>query len=179
MFFVSQPLTTSPETYKTETQKSIYHLLAELGISFTRVDSDPGLTMEDCVAIAKGLDNPIVKTLFLCNRQKTSFYLLAMPADKAFVTKDFSKALGISRVSFAPIELLEPMLGTQQGATTILSIFHDTDQRIKLVIDEDTLQDEMFACTDSTATCFIKIAKKELLSKYLKHTKHDPIIIKL
>jgi Ala-tRNA(Pro) deacylase len=135
--------------------------------------------MEDCVAIAKGLDNPIVKTIFLCNRQKTSFYLLAMPADKAFVTKDFSKALGISRVSFAPTELLEPMLGTQQGATTILSIFHDTDQRIKLVIDEDTLQDEMFACTDSTATCFIKIAKKELLSKYLIHTKHDPIIIKL
>jgi Ala-tRNA(Pro) deacylase len=179
MFYVSEQLTTAPETFKTETQKEIYGILAELGIRFIRVDSDPGLTMEDCIEIAKGLDNPIVKTLFLCNRQKTSFYLLAMPADKAFVTKDFSKALGISRVSFAPTELLEPMLGTQQGATTILSIFKDTEQKVKLVLDEETLQGEMFACTDSTATCFIKIAKKELLSKYMLHSNHEPIIIKL
>ena len=42
----------------------------------------------------------ICKNLFLCNRQKTNFYLLVMPGDKPFKTKELSKQMGISRLSF-------------------------------------------------------------------------------
>ena len=46
----------------------------------------------------------ICKNLFLCNRQKTEFYLLAMPGDKLFQTKELSRQLGTARLSFAPPE---------------------------------------------------------------------------
>ncbi len=41
------------------------------------------------------------KNLFLCNRQKTQFYLLMLEGEKVFKTKDLSKQLGVARLSFA------------------------------------------------------------------------------
>ena len=57
--------------------------------------------------IDKKLDMKMVKTLFLCDRHKTDFYLFVTTGDKPFKTKLFSSALGISRVSFAPAEFME------------------------------------------------------------------------
>ena len=60
--------------------------------------------MEACAAISDALGIRICKNLFLCNRQKTDFYLLTMPEDKPFHTKDLSAQIGSSRLSFAPPE---------------------------------------------------------------------------
>lgn len=54
----------------------------------------------------------------LCNRQQTAFYLFITSGDKPFHAKDFSAALGVSRVSFAPAARMEQMLGTKIGAAT-------------------------------------------------------------
>ena len=43
-----------------------------------RVDTDEAITMQDCAEIEKALNVEIVKTLFLCNRQKTKFYLFIL-----------------------------------------------------------------------------------------------------
>lgn len=47
------------------------------------------------------LGEKICKNLFLCNRQKTQFYLLMLEGEKVFKTKDLSKQLGVARLSFA------------------------------------------------------------------------------
>lgn len=70
---------------------AVYDKLEELGISFTRVDHDHADTMEDCLLIERTLGARICKNLFLCNRQQTDFYLLMMPGDKPFKTKDLSR----------------------------------------------------------------------------------------
>ena len=44
--------------------------------------------MEACNAIDAVLGVLICKNLFLCNRQKTNYYLLMMPGDKKFKTKE-------------------------------------------------------------------------------------------
>ncbi len=62
--------------------------------------------MNDYIVINQKLDMEMVKTLFLCNRQQTEFYMLVTKGDKPFRSKDFSHALGIARVSFAPAEKL-------------------------------------------------------------------------
>ena len=120
-FYVSEQLSTPPEHPSTPLQKAVYEAFARLDIPFVRVDTDPGITMEDCRHIEDGLGCPIVKTVFVCNRQQTEFYLYVMPADKPFVTREFCGALGIPRVSFASAEKLMELTGVAPGATTILS----------------------------------------------------------
>ena len=118
-----------------------------------------------------------VKTLFLCNRQKTNFYLFVTLDGKPFVTKDFSSALGISRVSFASEELLFSMLGTKIGATTVLSSIIDTENKVRIVFDKEVLENEWYGCTDSTTTSYMKLKTSDVLEKYIPFTKHEITVI--
>ena len=108
MFFVSDIYTTTPASYQTPLQEKTYQALAALKIPYQRVETDEAITMEDCVQINAKLQMKMVKTLFLCNRQQTAFYLFVTAGDKPFHSKDFSNALGVARVSFAPAEYSAP-----------------------------------------------------------------------
>ena len=168
MFKVSDIITTAPEKFASELQRCVYETFARLGIPFERVDTDPGLTMEDCQHIDAKIGVRIVKTIFVCNRQQTEFYLYVTTDDKPFVTRDFCGALGIPRVSFASAEKLWELTGVEVGATTILSAILPQAAGVHLVMDRGVAESEWFACTDGTATCFVKLRTRDLLDKYLK-----------
>ena len=78
------------ETGRLEKEIKVYDLLDGLGIEYQRTDHEEANTMEACNEIDRGLGTAICKNLFLCNRQKTNFYLLLLPGDKPFLTKDLS-----------------------------------------------------------------------------------------
>ena len=177
MFKVSEIITTPPEEFLSPLQKLVYETLDRLGIPFERVDTDPGLTMEDCQIIDRKIGVRIVKTIFLCNRQQTEFRIYVTSDDKPFVTKDFCRKLGIPRVSFAPADKLEELTGLKVGATTILSAVLPSARDVILVMDKKIAKSEWYACTDGTATCFIKIRTKDLLEKYIPSTGHSLIVI--
>ena len=177
MFYVSEIKRTAPETFSTPLQKKVYEMFSELGIPFERVDTDPGITMEDCRNINAGIGGRIVKSIFLCNRQQTKFYLYVTRDDKPFITKDFGQALGIPRVSFASAEKLLEIAGTEHGATTVLSACLDSAKEVTFVLDKEVLEGESYCCTDGTAGCFIKINVSDLLDKFLPACGHEPIII--
>lgn len=177
MFYVSDIITTPPEEFFSPLEAKIFEAFSALGIPFQRVESDPGITMEDCKAIGEGLGESIVKTVFLCNRQETAFYLYVTRDDKPFVTREFCSALGIPRVSFASPEKLEELTGVKVGATTILSCILPECGSVKLVMDREIANREYFACTDGRATCFVKIRTADLLEKYIPHSGHSLCII--
>ena len=177
MFKVSEIITTPPEEFLSPLQKLVYETLDRLGIPFERVDTDPGLTMEDCQIIDRKIGVRIVKTIFLCNRQQTEFRIYVTSDDKPFVTKDFCSKLGIPRVSFAPADKLEELTGVKVGATTILSAVLPAAKDVILVVDKEIVESEWYACTDGTATCFIKIRTKDLLEKYIPSTGHTLTVI--
>ena len=166
-FYVSEPLSTPPATFETPLQALIYQTFAAKGIPYSRVDTDPGITMEDCAHISARIGVQIVKTIFLCNRQQTAFYLYVTSHDKPFVTRDFCSALGIPRVSFASAERLWELTGVRVGATTILSAVLPAAAGVHLVMDADIARGERFACTDGTPTCFVTLPTRDLLEKYL------------
>ena len=176
-FYVSEPMPTPPPKFKTPLQKAIYEAFERLEIPFTRVDTDPGITMEDCAHIDGALGTRIVKTVFVCNRQQTEFYLYAMPSDKPFVTRDFCAALGIPRVSFASGENLQALTGVTAGATTILSAVLPQAAGVHIVLDRAVAEAPWFACTDGTPTCFVRISTHDLLEKYLPSCGVVPAII--
>ena len=179
MFYVSEVKTEAPKVFESELQQRIYETFADLDIHFERVDNDPAITMEDCVLINERLNMKTVKSLFLCNRQQTNFYLFVTLDGKPFVTKDFSSALGISRVSFASEELLFSMLGTKIGATTVLSSIIDTENKVRIVFDKEVLKNEWYGCTDSTTTSYMKLKTSDVLEKYLPFTKHEITVIEV
>ena len=177
MIHTSEIKSETPAVFVNETQRRVYAALERLAIPFGRIDNDPAVTMEDCIAIDQALGVPTVKTLLLCNRQQTMFYLYVMPGDKPFSTKDFGAALQISRVSFAPAEMLQEFLGTEVGATTPLSLVSDTENRVRLIIDKAAVAPESVGCPDGTTTCYMRIRTADLLEKFIPATNHTPTFI--
>ena len=146
-----------------------YRLLNDLDIDFVRTDhpDEPATSMEVCENVDAILGVKICKNLFLCNRQKTNFYLLVMPGDKPFKTKELSGQLGISRLSFGEPQYMEEFLDLQPGSVSVLGLMNDHDRRVRLLIDEDVLQEEQFGCHPCMNTSSIRFATKDLIDKIL------------
>ena len=107
-----------PDTNENRMDKEIrvYDLLDSLGILYERVDHEAANTMEACIEIDKVLEPAVIcKNLFLCNAQKTKFYLLMIREDKKFKTKEISHQINSSRLSFAPPEFMEQYLDITPG----------------------------------------------------------------
>ncbi|MFL0196014.1 prolyl-tRNA synthetase associated domain-containing protein [Clostridium sp. WILCCON 0269] len=179
MFFVSNIYTTPPDKFDTPLQKETYRVLHNLCIPFERVATDEAITMEDCVYIDKKLDMKMVKTLFLCNRQQTVFYLFITKGDKSFSSKDFSNALGVARVSFAPEYLMEKMLETKIGAATVFSAMLDNNNAVQIVFDKDVVAEEWYGCSDGTTTGYMKIRTAQIIHDFLPFVEHTPSIIQV
>lgn len=179
MFYTSEIKNTAPPEFKTELQKKVYGALNELGIAYERIDTDEAISMEDCVLINEKLKMKMVKTLFLCNRQKTDFYLFVTTADKPFNTKELSNVLNISRLSFAPAELLETMLGTKIGAATIFGLMLDENNTVKVLLDEDVTMEEYYGCSDGTTTGYMKIKTEYIIKDFLHYAQHEPMVIEI
>lgn len=179
MITVSEIQTSAPQIFKTNLQEKVYCTLEDLQIPFERVDTDEVITMEDCIAVNEKLNMKMVKTLFLCNRQQTEFYLFITCGDKPFRSKDFSNAFAVSRVSFAPAELMETMLGTKIGAATVFSSFLDCENKVQIVFDKDVLSEEYYGCSDGTTTGYMKIRTEDIVRKFLSYAKHKPAVIEV
>lgn len=179
MFFVSEIQNTAPRHFQTPLQAMTYAALDKLHIPFERVDTDEAVTMDDCTAIDEKLKMNMVKTLFLCNRQQTEFYLFITTGGKPFRAKNFSSALGVSRVSFAPAGLMQTMLGTKIGAATVFSSLLDSENRVKIVLDKDVLREEWYGCSDGTTTSYLKIRTADICQLLLPFAKHEAAVIEV
>lgn len=167
----------SPEDMTGREDKEIrtYRLLDELGIAFDRTDhpEEPATTMEICARVDAVLGVNICKNLFLCNRQKTDFYLLVMPGDKPFKTKELSGQLGVSRLSFAGPEHMEELLDILPGSVSVMGLANDRENRVRLLVDEDLLGEEWFGCHPCVNTSSIRLKTKDVMEVFLTAVKHD------
>lgn len=177
--FISDITNEKPSEFNGETQRLIYELLDRSGIEWSRVDNDPAITVDDCEEISRRLDSPTVKSLLVANRQLTKFYLVVMPGHKPFVTKEFTAALGVSRVSFVKPEVLMEKLGLEVGSATPLAIAADRGGEVRLVIDREAIERDTMLLPDGTTTCYMKIPSRGFMESYLPLTGHEADIISL
>lgn len=162
-----------------EKEMAIYNLLEQLEISYLRMDHDAADTIEDCKEIESILGIKICKNLFLCNRQKTRFYLLVIPGNKRFVTKEVSKQIGSSRLSFADAEDMEKYLNTTPGSASILGLMNDKEHKVHLLIDREIIESKYFGCHPCINTSSLKLKTSDILEKFLPYTGHEPCIVEL
>lgn len=156
-----------------------YDLLDKLGIEYIRTDHEPASNMEACNEIDAVLGVVICKNLFLCNRQKTVFYLLMMPGDKKFKTKELSAQINSSRLSFADPEDMLKYLDIEPGSVSIMGLMNDSEHAVQLLIDEDVLKGEYLGCHPCVCTSSLKMKTEDVLTKFLPATGHEYRTVKL
>ena len=156
-----------------------YNFLDGLGVDYQRMDHEAAFTMEACKEVDEALGVEMCKNLFLCNRQKTAFYLLMIPDTKVFHTKDLSAQIGSARLSFAKPEYMEEFLDITPGSVSVMGLMNDKEHRVQLLIDEDVLDGEYIGCHPCINTSSIRFKVKDLIEKVIPAMGHDFVKVKL
>ena len=159
----------------------VYDFLDKLGIQYQRIDHEAAMTMEACEEIdhALGDNTTICKNLFLCNRQETDFYLLLMPGDKPFKTKDLSAQIHSARLSFAKPEYMEKYLDITPGSVSVLGLMNDSEKKVQLLIDEYVMKEPYFGCHPCINTSSLKFTTEDLMQKIIPALEHEPVTVTL
>lgn len=184
-------------TGRQERELRVYDLLDSIGVDYDRLDHAPAMTMEVCDAVNaafgrmtleefKAEDSNdrtkhaiICKNLFLCNRQKTKFYLLMIPGDKKFLTKNLSAQINSARLSFAGEEDMLKFLDVTPGSVSVLGLMNDHGHIVQLLIDSDVLQSEYVGCHPCINTSSLRMKTKDLMEKVIPALQHEPVIVNL
>jgi len=184
-------------TDRLEREIRVYDLLDNIGVAYDRLDHAAAMTMEVCEDInaafgrmtleefkAESDDERtkhaiVCKNLFLCNRQKTKFYLLMTPGDKKFLTKNLSAQINSARLSFAGEEEMLKYLDITPGSVSVLGLMNDHDNAVQLLIDSDVLLSEYVGCHPCVNTSSLRMRTSDLIEKILPAIHHSPVIVTL
>jgi len=166
-------------TGRPEREVAVYDLLDRLEIEYVRVDHEEANTMEACEAIDRALGTIMCKNLFLCNRQKTDFYLLMMPGDKPCKTKVVSKQIGSARLSFAEAEFMEEYLNILPGSVSVMGLMNDKEHHVQLLMDKEVAESETLGCHPCVNTSSLRLSIQDILEKFLPAVEHAPVMVEL
>ena len=162
-----------------EKEVRTYDFLDKLNIEYERIDHEAAMTMEECADVDEALGAMICKNLFLCNRQETTFYLLMIPGDKKFKTKDLSAQIHSSRLSFAKETYMEEFLDITPGSVSVLGLMNDTENAVQLVLDKPIAESVRIGCHPCINTSTLAVSTQDILTKFLPAVRHEPIIVDL
>ena len=168
-----------PEEARLEKEMRCYDLLDLLGISYIRADHDHADTIELCHEIEKILGCHICKNLLLTNRQMTAFYLLLMPGDKPFKTKDLSKQISSARLSFASGEQMQDLLDITPGSLSVLGLMNDTEGKVKLLMDSDLMALEYVGFHPCINSSTLKLKMSDVIELLAPAMHHDITFVEL
>ena len=164
--------TTAPTDLREEREMRCYRLLDSLNIKYERTDHEETKTVDSCNETEQLLNIKICKNLFLCNSQKSKFYLLVMCGDKQFKTKEISEQINSSRLSFAPEEYMVKYLDTYPGSVSILGLMNDIGNNVTLLVDREVSSMEYFGCHPCKNTSSMKIRWKDIEEIFLPYVSH-------
>lgn len=166
-------------TNRLEKEMRTYQLLDSLSIPYVRLDHDITATIESCHKVEEMFQIEICKNLFLCNTQKTKFYLLMLAGNKKFKTAEVSRQINSPRLSFANEDYMEKFLDLSPGSVTVLGLMNDKNNDVQLLIDKDILSQQYFGCHPCINTSSLKLKVTDLIDKILPAMHHEPIIVEL
>lgn len=164
-----------PAEKRSPKEEASYDMLDRLGIEYERMDHSPTDTMEVCEEIDRLMNMRACKNLFLCNKQKSRYFLVVIRGNKRFVTKNLSLQLGLPRLSFGHADAMEALLGVSPGSVSILGLANDIDNKVTLIVDRDVAEQEYFGCHPCLNTSSLKIKTSDIFEKFIPFTGHETI----
>ena len=136
-------------------------------ITYSMIEHASVSSIEECRSIEKEIGGEICKNLLLRNTPGSVYYLLSMKGEKAFVTKDVSRKLESSRLSFVSVDEMKSLTDTTPGSLGIMSLLFDKEKKISFAIDKDLLKNQFFCCHAGINTCTLKIKTSDVTEKLL------------
>ena len=168
-----------PAQKRSEVEEACYDLLDGLGVAYERADHEHGDTIEALREVEKLLGCGICKNLLLTNRQMTQLYLLLMPGDKPFKTKEITKQIGSARLSFGPEEYMWEYMNCLQGSASVLGLMNDTEGHVRLLVDEDLKKNPYIGAHPCNNTSTLKLHTSDIFGKFLEKVGHEATYVKL
>ena len=163
----------------TEKERKILGTLDVLGIAYTGVTHEHADTIADCREVETALGAPICKNLFLCNAQKTAYYLLILPGEKVFKTKYLSKQIGSARLSFGDAEAMQRLLNCTPGSASALGLVFDMEKQVRFLIDKDLLAEPFWGFHPCLNTATLRLRQKDFTDVFLPALGVSPTVVEL
>lgn len=126
----------------------------------------------------EGMPGAFCKNLLLRDR-RGAYYLLVFAEARRADLRRLRGPLGAYRsLSFAGPTEVADLLGCVPGGVSPLGVLHDTNSKVKVVLDEDLIQEELlnFHPLDPSTTTLVP---PQILLAYMRHFQHDPLVIPL
>lgn len=139
-------------------KEEVYLKLKELNIEYLKIDHIPIYTIDEANNLDIENKEYIAKNLFLRDDKKRNYYLLVVKSNKKIDLNDLKNKINSRRLSFASSEDLEKYLKLKKGSVTPLGVLNDVERKVKVIIDEDILKEEIVGVhpNDNDATVFMK-----------------------
>ncbi|MER9234926.1 prolyl-tRNA synthetase associated domain-containing protein [Mesorhizobium sp. M0622] len=161
-----------------KTEADLFAFLAELGIEVSTRRHPPLFTVADSQALRGEIAGGHTKNLFLKDK-KDNFFLVSVGEEAIVDLKQIHHLIGAAgRVSFGRPEMLMELLGIVPGAVTVFGLINDTEQRVKVVLDEDLMSHAVVNAHPLTNEATTSIAAADLV-KFVEATGHDAVILKV
>lgn len=140
-----------------EAYEKVYEALKSMGISYDIVEHPPALTTEEADSYIEGKEGVRTKTLFLCNRKRTAFFLVIMDDQKQLDMKKLAKILGERSISFVSPDRLMEKMSLPAGVVSLFGLLNNEERDIKVYLDREMLSEKMmtFHPNDNSKTAFI------------------------
>jgi Ala-tRNA(Pro) deacylase len=144
--------------------------LAALGIAIRTVEHPPVHTVDEARPYWDAIEGEHTKNLFLKDA-KGGLWLIVLPADKRADLKALAALTGAKKFSFASAELLQEVLGVQQGSVSAFALLNDAQRRVRFVLDAALTRAPVIAWHPLTNTATSAIAYPDFL-RFLEATGH-------
>lgn len=161
-----------------ESYQKVYEELNKLNISFEIIEHPPAFTSEEADAYIEGKEGVRTKTLLLCNRKKTGFFLIVMDDIKRLDMKSLGMLIGEKGMQFASEEKLMEKMAIRPGAVSIFGLLNNQAKDIRVYIDKDILSEQTmtFHPNDNTKTLFLLT---EDVCRFINETGYDYTVVNL
>ena len=159
------------------TPEFLMQKLNELNIPYERFEHPPLFTVNDAKEHQDQMHGMHVKNLFLRDKKKKNFLLVA-EQDTEINLKYLHEKIESDRLSFGSPDRLWQFLGVRPGAVSPLALVNDKSNEVSLVF-EDKLQADhsiYFHPIVNDVTLGIKLTQ---LASFFVFTGHEPKFVKL
>lgn len=152
--------------------------LNTLDIQFKIVEHEPAYTTEEADKYIEGYDGVRTKTMFICNKKKTNYYMIIMDDSKRLDMNKFKEIVSEKQMKMASEEALNQKLGIKPGMVSPFGLLNNDEKDVKIYMDKEIIKEEImtFHPNDNTKTLFI--TTKDLF-KYFENIGYEINIIEL
>jgi len=160
-----------------QTQEELLAVLDQIGIQYTNHEHPAVYTVEEADLHHEGIDGVHSKNLFFKDRKKNLILVVTL-SDKPINIKEMGNKINAKGLSFGKPDLLAEVLGVIPGAVTPLAVINAQNHTLKVILDEEMMENELLNFHPLVNTATTTIAAKDLI-KFLEHCNQDFEIIRL